>query len=732
MPFVGLDSLVDQAWNLVTDNYSRSIAILGEGGIGKTTLMRHIHSKLITSANNFDHIIWVTVSSNLTLEKVQDDISKIIGLFGSEWVESSYEQKAILMRDHLAESKFALFLDDLWEAEVDFQALGVPYGGGYTTRSKLIFTTRSRTVANRFTSIVLELNMLSIEDAWKLFWNKVGFDLIHLEYAEQSYINMIARILVVKSRGLPLLLCTVGRAMASRVNHKQWFYALDQIHKMEGTDTEVHILLQFCLDSLPNNTIKACLTYFSLFPEDFTVLKNELIDFWMCEQLLSDLNLGYNAIDTIIRASLLEEEEDSVKLLDMVRDFALSVVFKSQMFSNAQLLESTDLEKLATVGWVSPMKNSIRDLANLPQNLLTFFLKHNPFIMIKGQFSQFMNALTVLDLSKSGVEEVPREISELVLLQYLNLSRTWIEKLPVELNKLTKLKCLNLEHNNQLRQIPRQLIYGLSSMQILKMFRCGYSVEEVEDNILSVGKMDIEPMLNLKHIKVFSITITCPSALDKFFGNTQLLNCTQSLSLEVFWDKKSLDISPLLGIKNLLILEIRQAETLENFRWNLQGSDILSGRSFEGLEEVTLENCLSFVELTWVILAPNLKVLKVRNCDKMVEIISSTQMGGILKDGRESRDIEVFEKLEVLALESLPKLKSVYSWGALEVALPFLYLKKVQVIECPSLRKLPLDSNSAKGNEIVIEAEEEWWTNVWEDVTTKAAFSPYFKPWILV
>ncbi|WCJ40484.1 Disease resistance protein (CC-NBS-LRR class) family [Euphorbia peplus] len=724
MPFVGLDDLVDQAWNLVTDNYARSIAILGEGGIGKTTLMRHIHTKLISTSNGFHNVIWITVSSNLTLEKVQDDISKKIGIFDSEWVESTFDQKAELMRNELSDKKFALFLDDLWEAEVDLQGLGVPYGDGYNTNSKLIFTTRSRTVASRITSTVLELKMLSIEDAWKLFWNKVGYDMLHLEYAEQSYINMIARILVVKSRGLPLLLCTVGRAMASRVNHEQWFFALDQIHKMEGTDTEVHILLQFCLDSLPDHTIKSCLSYFSLFPEDFTLLKNELIDFWICEELLSDLSLGYNAVDTIIRASLFEEEEnDSVKLLDMIRDFALLVVFKSQMFKNAQLLEATDREKLATVGWIAPMKNSIRDQANLPQNLLTFLLNHNPFVMIKGQFSQFMEAVTVLDLSKSGVVEVPGDISKLVSLQYLNLSRTWIERLPVDLNLLRKLKCLNLEHNGQLREIPRQVISGLPSLEILKMFRCGFSVEKVEDNMLSVREMDIDPLLKLVHIKVLSMTITCAPALSKFFRNTKLVNCTQSLSLEVFWGTKSLDISPLLDIKNLVNLEIHQAEDLKELKWNLHRSNTPRERRFEGLQELTLEKCQSLVELTWVVLAPHLKILRVKGCENMKQIISNKQLDETLKEGEDS---EVFTELEVLALENLPKLKSIYSKGAL----PFRCLKRVEVLECSTLRKLPLNSNSAKGNEIVFEAEEEWWNNVWEDDATKATFLPYFKPWI--
>ncbi|XP_065850677.1 probable disease resistance protein At5g63020 isoform X2 [Euphorbia lathyris] len=466
----------------------------------------------------------------------------------------------------------------------------------------------------------------------------------------------------------------------------------------------------------------------SLFPEDTTIPKNDLIDFWICEQLLGvkgprgqTLCLGYNAIDTLIEAGLLEDEGECVKLLDMVRDCALKVAIKSQMFKNPQLLDPTDRETLETVGWISPMGNSIRNLANVPQNIFSFLLNHNPFIMIKGEFSQFMEALTVLDLSNSGVEEVPREISELVSLQYLNLSRTWIEQLPIELMMLGKLKCLNLEYDDQLRVIPKQLISNLTSLQVLKMFRCGFSVEEQEDNILSVRNMDIDPLLSLEHLKVLSITITCDSALQKFFKNPKLSNCTQSLSLEVFWDSSSLDISPLAAMKNLLTLEIHQAEKLKEINGNLHYSELPREGCFERLQKVCLGNCLSLQDLSWVILVPNLTVLMVKCCEDMEEIISDARMGE-LSEGRE--DLKPFAKLESLTLESLPNLESIYS-----KVLPFPCLKKIEVIECSLLRKLPVNSDCAKASEMIIEGEEEWWNDIqWEDDATKTTFVPCFKP----
>ena len=81
-----------------------------------------------------------------------------------------------------------------------------------------------------------------------------------------------------------------------------------------------------------------------------------------------------------------------------------------------------------------------------------------------------------------------------------------------------------------------------------------------------------------------------------------------------------------------------------------------------------------------------------------------------------------FAKLEILYLGYLPELKSIY-WDAL----PFSCMKDIHVEKCPKLRRLPLNSNSGKGNKISIYGEEKWWKELqWEDEYTRNAFLPCF------
>lgn len=77
-------------------------------------------------------------------------------------------------------------------------------------------------------------------------------------------------------------------------------------------------------------------------------------------------------------------------------------------------------------------------------------------------------------------------------------------------------------------------------------------------------------------------------------------------------------------------------------------------------------------------------------------------------------------KLKYLSLIDLPALKSIY-WSPLR----FPSLRRIQVQNCPELRKLPLDSNSGVvGEEFVINyGDEEWIESVeWKDEATRLRF----------
>ncbi|KAK5826779.1 hypothetical protein PVK06_021711 [Gossypium arboreum] len=106
----------------------------------------------------------------------------------------------------------------------------------------------------------------------------------------------------------------------------------------------------------------------------------------------------------------------------------------------------------------------------------------------------------------------------------------------------------------------------------------------------------------------------------------------------------------------------------------------------------------------------------------MVEILSEKKLGEVTGVTGIPYS-KSFLKLETLELFGLPKLRSIY-WDAL----PFPYLKLIRVNGKQELRKLPLNSDSAKGNLLTVQGRKDRWARVeWENEAAQDAFLPYFK-----
>lgn len=172
----------------------------------------------------------------------------------------------------------------------------------------------------------VQWSVLRLDEAWKLFQTKVGKETLD----GLSDIPKLAEIVTKGCDGLPL-----ARAMAHKKIVEEWNHAIQVLRrsasKFPGMDKKVCPLLKFSFDSLPSDTIRPCLLYCSLFPEDYRILGRDLIDCWIGEGYVDTNdhtsgahNEGYYNIGALLHACLLEEDgEDSVKLHDVIRDMAL-------------------------------------------------------------------------------------------------------------------------------------------------------------------------------------------------------------------------------------------------------------------------------------------------------------------------------------------------------------------------------------------------------------------------
>lgn len=168
-------------------------------------------------------MIWVTVSRNGRVAKIQEEIGKRLSIHNERWVQSEEEEKASDIYKILKKQKFVLLLDDIW-SEVDLQKIGVPYPNE-ENYCKIAFTARSVEVRGCMMRANAEMHVPCLEpdDAWDLFQKQVGD--ITLNFHED--IPQLARKMATKCQVLPLALTVIGGAMSCKRTVHEWQIAMN-------------------------------------------------------------------------------------------------------------------------------------------------------------------------------------------------------------------------------------------------------------------------------------------------------------------------------------------------------------------------------------------------------------------------------------------------------------------------------------------------------------------------
>ncbi|CAL9237934.1 unnamed protein product [Arabidopsis halleri] len=616
-------------------------------------------------------------------------------------------------------------LDDIWE-KVDLEAIGVPYPTE-ENKCKVAFTTRSREVCGQTGDHKpMQVNCLEPTEAWQLFKNKVGDNTLRRDPA----IVELAREVAQKCCGLPLALNVIGETMASKTMVQEWEYAIDVLttSAAEFSDMENKILpvLKYSYDSLGDEHIKLFFLYCALFPEDEEIYKEKLIDYWICEGFIGEdqvikraRNKGYTMLGTLIRANLLTEVGTKLVVLhDVVREMALWIAsdFGKQkenfvVRAGVGLHEIPEVKDWGAVRRMSLMKNNIEEITcrSKCSKLTTLFLQENELKNLSGEFIQCMQKLVVLDLSvNQDFNKLPEQISELVSLQYLDLKMTSIEQLPDGFHELKKLTHLDLTFTERLCSLDG--ISKLSSLRILKLLG-----SKVYGDISLVKELQL-----LEHLQVLTITICTERDLKLISDDQRLANCITDLEISGFKHDR-LNILLLVSMTNLreLWVESSQVSEIDTYMTCKESKTDLSDLHcttipcFTNLSHVSISNCHTFKDLTWLLFAPNLVTLTISASANVEKIINKEKATNLT-------DITPFQKLESLNLYDLRKLEGIY-WSPL----PFPLLKHIRADRCPKLRKLPLNATSVPlVEEFTLKMGFQETELDWEDEDTKNRFLP--------
>ncbi|GLT57447.1 hypothetical protein SLA2020_304180 [Shorea laevis] len=186
------------------------LGVWGMGGVGRTTIMMHVHNELLKEGK-FNEVIWVTVSQNFDIYNLQEQITSSLKENLQER-QNTIKRAATLSKMLEKHKPYLLILDDVWSSfKLDDVGILEP---NVINGCKLILTTRSQEVVRSMDCIGIRVNTLSQEEALKLFLSKVGKTVLTDDGRSiRKDLESTLKGIVDECDGLPLAIVTIAGSL---------------------------------------------------------------------------------------------------------------------------------------------------------------------------------------------------------------------------------------------------------------------------------------------------------------------------------------------------------------------------------------------------------------------------------------------------------------------------------------------------------------------------------------
>ncbi|KAJ4955663.1 hypothetical protein NE237_012446 [Protea cynaroides] len=708
--------MLQQMLDCIDDPEIGIIGLYGMGGVGKTTLAGKVNNHFKKNFC-FETVIMVTVSAIPNIPSIRTSIGKRFGLDLSNDNEDDARE---LLLDALRKNKFLLILDDLW-SKLELKDVGIPHPRNHKG-SKILVTSRIQDVCTDMDARkTIKLRPLSIDESWNLFVEKSG------QHVTADHIKRSAEKIVGKCKGLPLAIVTVARAMANRHGIGEWENAAREMEQsateLRGMKEEVLVPLKFSFDRLENDMLRSLFLYCGCFPEDYNIEKEGMLNFCVGEGLVNKIgslttarNKGEALIGSLKTACMLEdgEDEDSVKMHDMMRELALWITSPESDCSSKFLIKAGQSFKDAPEAnqWLNATRISLMDtkIKELPElrercpKLTTLLLRHSKMIhtIPPTNFFQYMDHLSVLDLFDTQT----------------------LECLPDSLSCLVNLRVLSLRRCKRFRSLPA--LEMLQQLQVLDLYGC----LSLDQQIL--GSKCMGTISNLRYLDVSLTKVSFSRGVishllkmeDLRLYNAHNIRWRVSSENEK-WDDQgninNIDVGELSHLTNLTSLDICFKD-IKISNWFkplakkirvliLQRCRDIKQEAIRALNESQNLQFLSIQECSGLTYAPT--CLKGR-----LEIWNCTNLEKMLDGAEEKTNQDSFQRLESLDLKGLLILERICV--GLAPLKCFGNLNKISIFKCKKLKMvftkgMPRFFNNLKSiavescdrMEVIMETEEE-------------------------
>ncbi|CAL5040304.1 unnamed protein product [Urochloa decumbens] len=530
-------------WLLEEKQDRTLIAILGMGGLGKTTVASSVY-KNQKIRSSFDCHAWVTVSQTYQVEELlREIISQLIeqrASTASGLMTMSRMRLVEKIQSYLRDKKYLIVLDDIWDKDawlyLNHAFVRNSCGG------KVLITTRRKDVSYLAVhNHIIELKTLNYPESWELFCKK-AFCALKDNLCPMNLRSLVEKI-VYKCQGLPLAIVVIGSILSYReLDAQEWAFFYNQLSWQLANNPElswISSVLNLSLDDLPCH-LRSCFLYCSLFPEDHRIKRKLITKLWIAEGLVEERGDGATMEEVaelylveLTQRSLLRVVERNAsgrartfRMHDLVREVT-SMTAQKEKFAvihgtdgvaqisqevrrlciqkvaySQNYLASSHLRSFILFDPVVP-SSWIYDVSSHFRLLRVLCLRFTNIEQVPGVVTELYN-LRYLDISYTKVKQISQSFRKLVHLQVLDLRFSYVKELPLEITMLTNLRHLYVcvVHDRQERslncfsatKIPGN-ICGLKNLQAL------HTVSANKDLVLQLGNLTMMRSLTIMKVR---------------------------------------------------------------------------------------------------------------------------------------------------------------------------------------------------------------------------------------
>ncbi|KAL6639085.1 hypothetical protein ACP70R_022815 [Stipagrostis hirtigluma subsp. patula] len=501
---VGIDGPREEIieWLMEDDSTKglKVVSIVGFGGLGKTTLAKQVQNKI---KGQFTCTAFVPVSRSPNITKILTDILKEFGVRA----DSSDDARQLIekLRAYLQDKRYLIVVDDIWSTDAwEIVKSAFPEN---SLCSRIITTTRHADVAksccSSFEGYIHNIQPLNDQDSKKLFYKRI----FPRKCSCPPHLKDVSEAIIKKCHGLPLAIITIASLLANKGTDvkDQWEEVRSSMVSELNAQNVGSILLLSYYDLPPH--LKTCLLYLSVFPEDYSIPREELIWMWIAEGFITETRrhsleeIGEKYFNDLVNRSLIQPVDlmydgraEACQVHDMVLDLIITLsteenfativegqvhkCFPSKIRRLSLLSECVGNEAMQEIMEKWSHIRSLISFHGLGQQTQYCLPKLDNLRVLVSGYSSFDPPLKIQQIKNVGSFfqlkylrirschiELPNEIGDLQNLQTLDINT--IDKLPPTIGRLRNLVRLLVNDGDiSLVHFPEE-IGNLQALQVL-------------------------------------------------------------------------------------------------------------------------------------------------------------------------------------------------------------------------------------------------------------------------